>query len=139
MNGCILYVLLIEKVLEDGGLLGHLIDASFPFLQILLFYVNVSVDPVSTILSVRKGRVFPEAFDSPSGPAIKGEAAKGIALTSAAASGPCQAGQDGPTVHVTVFPWQPVVLLMVEATFEDYAWGSQSTKWAGHRGESRTS
>lgn len=37
MNGCILYVLLIEKVLEDGRLLGHLIDASFPFLQFLLF------------------------------------------------------------------------------------------------------
>lgn len=58
MNGCIIYVLLIEKVLEDGRLLGHLIDASFPFLQILLFYVHVSVDPVFTILSVRKGRVF---------------------------------------------------------------------------------
>lgn len=67
----------------------------------------------------------PEAFDSPNDPAIKGEA---IALISAGVSGPCQAGQDDPTVHVTVSPLQPVVLLMVEATFEDYAWGS-------HRGE----
>lgn len=87
----------------------------------------------------KKRSCIPEAFDSPNGPAIKGEAAKGIALTSAAVSGPCQAGQDDPTVHVTMFALRPVVLLKIEATFQDYAWGSQSTRWAGHRGESRTS
>lgn len=47
--------------------------------------------------------------------------------------------KDDPTVHVTMFALRPVVLLMIEATFQDYAWGSQSTRWAGHRGESRTS
>lgn len=78
MNGCILYVLLIEKVLEDGRLLGHLIDASFPFLQILLFMSMSSVDPVSTILSVRKGRVFLRPLIAPTVQQSKVKPRKGL-------------------------------------------------------------